>query len=224
MEWDQDCEIAFLLLKRLCTEVPILAYADYTKPFKVHTDASEEGLGAILYQTQDDRIDKVIAYASHSLQKSEWKYLSSKLEFLALKWAITDQFHEYLYGRTFEVHYKNNLTYVLTTAKLDTTGQRWVASLAINNFTITYHSGQYNINADAFSRVPWNIASTDQPLLIKSALTRGTQGESLIPMIPPDLRVLSKITQAQEKLQLTPDEWKQAQADDPDIGPIVELL
>ena len=43
-------------------------------------------------------------------------------------------------------------------------------------------------------------------------------------MIPPDLRVLSKITQAQEKLQLTPDEWKQAQADDPDIGPIVELL
>ena len=43
-------------------------------------------------------------------------------------------------------------------------------------------------------------------------------------MIPPDLRVLSKITQAQEKPQLTPDEWKQAQADDLDIGPVVELL
>ena len=43
-------------------------------------------------------------------------------------------------------------------------------------------------------------------------------------MIPPDLRFLSKITQAQEKPQLTPDEWKQAQADDPDIGPIVKLL
>ena len=66
VEWDEDCEIAFLLLKRLCTEVPILAYADYTKPFKVHTDASEEGLGAILYQTQDDGTDKVIAYASCS--------------------------------------------------------------------------------------------------------------------------------------------------------------
>ena len=71
---------------------------------------------------------------------------------------------------------------------------------------------------------PWNIATTDQPLLIKSALIRGTQGESSIPMIPPDLRVLSKITQAWEKLPFTPDEWKQAQADDPDIGPIVELL
>ena len=71
VEWDQDCEIAFLLLKRLCTEAPILAYADCTKPFKLHTDASEEGLGAILYQTQEDGTDRVIAYASHSLKKSE---------------------------------------------------------------------------------------------------------------------------------------------------------
>ena len=210
MEWDENCEIAFLLLKRLCTEAPVLAYAYYTKPFKVHTNASEEGLGAILYQTQDDGTDKVIAYASHSLKKSEQKYHSSKLEFLALKWAITDQFHKYLFGGTFEVHSDNNpLTYVLTTAKLDAMGQRWVASLANYNFTITYHSGQHNINADTLSRVPWNITTTDQPLLIKSALIRGTQGESSIPMIPPDLRILSKITQAWERPQLTPDEWKQ---------------
>ena len=97
VEWDEDCEIAFLLLKRLCTEVPILVYADYTKPLKVHTNASEEGLGTILYQTQDDGTDKVIAYASHSLKKSEQKYHSSKLEFLALKWVITDQFHMNIY-------------------------------------------------------------------------------------------------------------------------------
>ena len=68
IEWDHDCEIAFLLLKRLCTEAPILTYADYTKPFKVHTNALEEGLGAILYQTQEDETDKVIAYSSHSLK------------------------------------------------------------------------------------------------------------------------------------------------------------
>ena len=152
IEWDQDCEIAFHLLKRLCTEAPILTYADYTKPFKVHTNALEEGLGAILYQTQEDETDKVIAYSSHSLKKSEWKYHSSKLEFLALKWAITDQFHEYLYGSTFEVHTDNSpLTYVLTTAKLDATGQRWVASLANYNFMITYCSGKHNIDADALS-------------------------------------------------------------------------
>ena len=73
MEWDQECEIAFLLLKRLCTEAHILTYADYTKPFKVHTNASEEGLGAILYQTQEDGTDQVIAYISRSLKTSELK-------------------------------------------------------------------------------------------------------------------------------------------------------
>ena len=65
VEWDQECEIEFLLLKRLCTEAPVLAYADCTKPFKVHTNASEEGLGAILYQTNGT--DRVIAYTYASL-------------------------------------------------------------------------------------------------------------------------------------------------------------
>ena len=89
---------------------------------------------------------------------------------------------------------------------------------------ITYHSGKHNIDADALSQVPWNLTTSDQQILIKSALIRGTQGKSLIPMIPPDLRVLSKIMQAWERPQLTPDEWKQAQADDPDIGSVVKLL
>ena len=99
-----------------------------------------------------------------------------------------------------------------------------MASLANYNFTIIYHSGKHNIDADALSRLPWSMATTDQPVLIESCLIRGTQGDTLTPMIPPDLRVLSKITQAWDRPQLTPDEWKQAQANDLDIGPIVELL
>ena len=91
VEWTSECQFAFDLLKKLCTEAPVLAYADYTKTFKVHTDASEEGLGVVLYQNQDDGTSRVIAYASRSLKKSEQRYHSSKLEFLALKWAITDR-------------------------------------------------------------------------------------------------------------------------------------
>ena len=109
-------------------------------------------------------------------------------------------------------------------AKLDATGQRWVASLANYNFTITYHSGKHNVDADTSSRVPCGIGTTNQPLLVKSALIWGMQGESSFPMVPPGLRVLSKITQAWERPQLTPNEWKQAQAEDPDTGPIVKLL
>ena len=49
----------------------------------------------------------------------------------------------------------NPLTYILTTAKLDATGQRWVASLANYNFKIFYRSGKLNLEADALSRIPW---------------------------------------------------------------------
>ena len=73
----------------------------------------------------------MIAFASRSLKPSEKNYPAHKLEFLALKWAVTEKFHDYLYGTKFEAVTDNNpLTYVLTTAKLDATGQRWIAALS----------------------------------------------------------------------------------------------
>ena len=90
------------------------------------------------------------------MSASERNCPTHKLEFLALKWAITDQFHEYLYGGKFEVYADNNpLTYILTMAKLDATGQRWVATLADYNFSLHYRSGKSNMDADALSRIPW---------------------------------------------------------------------
>ena len=107
-------------------------------------DASLNGLGAVLYQTQKG-FDRVIVYASPSLKPSEKNYTAYKLEFLALKWSVTEKFHDYLYGSLFEVITDNNpLTYILTTAKLGATGQRWVASLSDYNFTIKYRSGKKN--------------------------------------------------------------------------------
>ena len=95
-----------------------MAYANYEKPFKLHTDASENGLEAVLYQKQDDGMERIIRYASRTLSKSEQNYDTQKLEFLAQKWSITERFHEYLYGGHFEVYTDNNpLTYILTTAK-----------------------------------------------------------------------------------------------------------
>ena len=112
-------------LKEACTKTPVLAYADYKRSFRLNTDASKLGLGSLLYQQQEDSTFHVIAYASRSLSKTEKNYSAHKLEFLALKWAVTERFHEYLYVGNFEVYTDNNpLTYVLTTAKLDATGQR----------------------------------------------------------------------------------------------------
>ena len=63
-DWTDECQAAFNLLKETCTNTPILADANYKKPFRLNTDASEKGLGAVLYQQQDDGTFRVIAYAS----------------------------------------------------------------------------------------------------------------------------------------------------------------
>ena len=89
------------------------------------------------------------------LSHTEHNYPAHKLEFLALKWAITDRFHEYLYGGQFDAYMDNNLlTYILTSAKLDATGQRWVASLANYDFRIFYKTGKTNVEAYALSHIP----------------------------------------------------------------------
>ena len=151
VEWTAECQQAFEQLKLLCSKIPILAYANYRKPFKLHTDASENRLGAVLYQKQDDGTDHIIAYASRTLSKSERNYGAHKLKFLALKRSVTERFHQYLYVGHFEVYTDNNpLNYILTTAKLDATGQRWVASLANYNFKIFYKSRKGNVEADAY--------------------------------------------------------------------------
>ena len=122
---------------------------------RLNMDASERGLGAVLYQTQDNGMQRVIAYASRSLSKTERNYNAHKLEFLALKWSVTECFHEYLYGGKFDVYTDNNsLTYILTTAKLDVTGQHWIANLANYDFKIFYRSGKLNVDADSLSRIP----------------------------------------------------------------------
>ena len=137
IKWDLECQTAFDQLNELCTTTPVLAYVDFTKPFKLHTNANVLGLGAVLHQVHEG----VISYASRSLTQSEPKYPVHKLEFLCLKWAITEQFHEYLYGNTFDIYTDNNpLTYVLMTAKLDAMGNRWVTSLANYNFHLHYQA------------------------------------------------------------------------------------
>ena len=161
-----------------------MAYADYTKPFVLHTDASTTGLGAVLYQKQEDGKERVIAYASRTLNRSEQNYDAHKLEFLALKWAITDRFHEYLYGATFDVYMDNNpLTYILSTAKLDAMGHRWVASLGPYNFTLHYKPGKLNRDADALSHINWQSVS---PEVIKVTMDLAQVDRTLI--LDPEIR------------------------------------
>ena len=214
-------------MKEACTDTPILAYADYKKPFRLNTDASEKELGAVLYQNQEDGTQRVIAYASRSLSKTERNYNAHKLEFLALKWSVTERFHEYLYGGKFDVYKDNNpLTYVLTTAKLDATGQRWIASLANYDFKIYYRSGKLNIDADSLSRIPWEMETVrDSPLdpvLLKSTIIN-PQISIKIPMLPNAIIAVCELVIGTE-LHLTQNQWRQEQRNDYSLKRLIELL
>ncbi|XP_040195270.1 LOW QUALITY PROTEIN: uncharacterized protein LOC120928229 [Rana temporaria] len=150
-EWTDQCEKAFLQLKGSLTQAPVLAYADPAKPYELHVDASREGLGGVLYQEYDGLL-RPVAYVSRGLTPSEKNYPTHKLEFLALKWTVVDKLKDYLYGANFVVRTDNNpLTYILTTAKLDATGHRWLAALSGFRFSLKYRPGVNNQDADALS-------------------------------------------------------------------------
>ncbi|MCG8034660.1 MAG: DDE-type integrase/transposase/recombinase, partial [Candidatus Thiodiazotropha taylori] len=230
--WGEFEQNAFDTLKAKLTSPPILAYADFSKPFVVHTDASTEGLGAVLYQEQDG-VERVIAYASRGLRNSERNYPAHKLEFLCLKWAITDKFHDYLYGNHFQVCTDNNpLTYVLTSAKLDATGHRWLAALGVYNFSLKYKSGKTNNDADGLSRRPQQEV-TLLPDAIKAVCLAYTASRSNCPYA--ETLVVTCAAQLSESVdpniqqpigstELSSVDWSREQLKDPSISKVLSFL
>ena len=224
VHWGPEQQEAFETSQRLCTETPILAYADFKAPFILHTDASSDGLGAVLYQNQDDQ-RRVIAYASRSLSPSERNYPAYKLKFLILKSAITDKFHEYLYGAEFQVFTDSNpLTYILTTAKLDAIGHRWVAALSNYTFSISYKLGKNNKDADTLSRIKWPEA-VDISSQSVNAVCEGVQApHGKIETLCHGAQPVGVLSQDNMPPGMTPLEWSQAQANDPAICQIVQAI
>lgn len=157
---------------------PILGYPDLNEPFVLHTDASQAGFGAVLYKHSHSRL-KVIAYGPRTLTPERNYHLhSGKLEFLAHKWAMCKRF---FHAPSFVVYTDNNPhTYILTTAKLNAVGQRWVAELA--NFTIKYRPGKANADADSLSRMPVDFESyiSQCPQSVYQEAVRATEQGNLV--------------------------------------------
>ena len=239
--WCKEHEIALAKLLDFLISAPILAYPNYDIPFILHIDASKNGLGAVLYQEQGEQA-RVIGYRSRSLTPAEKNYHlhSGKLEFLALKWAVCEQFRDYLYyAKSFTVYMDNDpLTYILSTAKLNATGYQWVAELADFTFMIKYRPGKTNQDANTLSRMPLNIeeymrlcmAETSQETIKASIM--GIQGqqeketawitvlvcdadETYFPEFVPELGGLKKLDSSDIVL---------AQKEDPSIGRVGEPI
>ena len=115
-----------------------------------------------------------------------------------------------MYGGHFEVYMDNNpLTYILTTSRLDATGQRWVASLANYNFKIFYKSGKLKVEADALSRIPWENTQANhlEPLIVNTMLQLKLETEIGIPEEYLWLNVIQKGMVVNSTPKLTNSKW-----------------
>ena len=95
-------------LKDKIQPTPMLVFPNIDKAFLLETNASKEGLGAMLSQKQDDGHYHPITFGSPFLTPGEKNYHSSKLEFLTLKWSVMEHFKEYLTYTPFVVRTDNN--------------------------------------------------------------------------------------------------------------------
>ena len=207
----------------------VIRYPNFDEPFFLTCDASKEGLGAVLYQNQEG-VDRVISFASRTLTEAEKNYHmhSGKLEFLALKWAITERFADYLrYGPPFQVYTDNNpLTYVLTSAKLNAVGQRWVNELADFNFTIKYKPGKENIDADFLSRRPMDVAELKrmccETVDARESLWRKGDED---PVVSKSVSASMLIQQQDSEGEpISPSEIKMKQQGDAVVGPVYRAV
>ena len=155
--WASEHQKAFDVLKLALTTAPVLGYPDFEREFILETDASLRGLGAVLSQVDEQGKTHIIAYASQTLRPSEKSmrnYSSAKSELLALKWAVTKKFRDYLLGLKFTVYTDNNPLVYIQTSKLGASQICWLSELALFDFNIIYWSSRSNQAADALSWHP----------------------------------------------------------------------
>jgi hypothetical protein len=148
-EWTEECDSAFIELKRLLTSAPILQVSDIEKNFTVCTDALKQGLGVVLMQDGG-----VIAYASTKLKKHEEIYVTHDLELAAIMLALKIWRH-YLVGRNVELKMDHqSLKHLFTQRDLNARQRRWSEFMSEYNFGISYIKGKENVVVDALSRRP----------------------------------------------------------------------
>ena len=231
-EWvslSEEALEAFKALKQACINSPVLAFTDYTKDFLLETDALKEGFGAVLSQKQEDRQFHLVAYSSRALTTHKKNYHSIKLEFLVLKWAITEHFKEYLLYQPFLVKTDNNpLTYIMTTPNLDATGHWWVSALAKYDFQLEYQKGWDNAVADALSWVMAHLGpEAVQAVLDGATVGTSQRAERENPAIIKGDQLLEKevwVTAGWVLVEMHVTNWAVAQKEDPELNAVLQWL
>ena len=155
-KWDQPQEDAFKKLEQMLTDNTVLAHFDPSCPVGISCDASDAGVGAVLFHRYKDNTERPIANASKTLTVTQKRYPEGS----SIHRLRTEKFHQFLYGRKFllvtdhkpliSMFGPNTATPVLAANRL----ARWSLMLSQYNYTIEYRPTKQHSNADALSRLP----------------------------------------------------------------------
>jgi len=152
--WTTEQQHAFDDLKQKLQNPTLLVHPDFNKQFILQTDASVDGIGAVLSQIGSDDQEHPIAYASRSLKSAERNYPITELESLAVM-EFVKYFRPYLYQQEVVVETDNTAVQsVLTKSNPSPRIPRWGLALAGIKLHIKPRKGTTNQNADALSRLP----------------------------------------------------------------------
>ena len=151
-EWTEECNQAFLTLKKALITAPVLAFAQFDKPFILAVDASDESIGFVLSQLDSEGKEHPIAYGGRALRNEELRWHITDKEGLALVEAVR-QFRPYLASMPFTV-YTDNVSVKWLQQIKNCQGRlgRWALLLQGYNMEIIQKSSRNNANADGLSR------------------------------------------------------------------------
>ncbi|MGH0128263.1 UNVERIFIED_CONTAM: hypothetical protein FKN15_034099 [Acipenser sinensis] len=160
-QWTAKHEKEWQQLKITLTTEPVLTFFDAGRKVKISTDASKDGLGAVLLQATEDDDWRPVAYASRSMTESECRYAQIEKECLGLVFGC-EKFHSYVYGLptfTAETDHKPLIAIIKKNLnEMSPRIQRLMMKLQRYDFDLIYTPGKYIVLADALSRAP--IANT----------------------------------------------------------------
>ena len=215
----------------LC-QSPVLAYPSRAGKFVLDTDASDFGIGGVLSQIQDDR-ERVIAYASRCLSRSESKYCTTRKEIRAVKFCL-EYFHQYLYGRHFHPRTDHAaISWMLDKPVVQGQYARWLTVLSTYDFSIEHRPGSRHSNADGLSRIPCRQCVRDNMCevaqKVENNIFASDDGPSTCAITRAgahhDPDPVSKHQQCQQIIDnWSPNEIRNSQQNDPEIRPFLNAL